>query len=298
MRSPSVVDYSLLFGLAAVWGSAFVFIKMGVSEIPPATMTTYRLIAGVSVLWIICAFFRENLPKKASLWVLMFLAGQFGIAFPFFLIAWGQTRVEPGLTAVLMAFMPLMTLIFAHFFTHDEKYSWNKGIGIALGITGVVILVGFSALSGLGGDFWYQLAILGGATCYAINAVIYKYLIGVPRLTLTTLTITFGVLPLIPFALVIDGAFTLDYSVKALSATVLLGLVHTSAAAFILFALIKRQGATFFSQINLLVPLFGVLWAFLIFSEEPAINALVALFFILSGVVVAQRRREPSSRET
>ncbi|MEM8796325.1 MAG: DMT family transporter [Pseudomonadota bacterium] len=286
---PSLLDYSLLFGLAAVWGSAFIFIKIGVSEIPPVTMTAYRLVAAILPLWLVYLFVGQPLPNRPAIWGLVALAGFFGTTLPFFLIAWGQTLVEPGLTAILMAIMPLMTLLLAHLFTEDEKFSVNKGLGVLMGILGVVMLVGPAALFALGGDFFHQLAILGGATCYAINAVIYKFLIGVPRLTLAAWSITIGLLPLIPAALVVDGPFHFDYSTGALAATVLLGLVHTSAAAFILFSLIKRQGATFFSQINLLVPLFGVFWAFLIFSEEPAINAVLALLLILAGVAVAER---------
>lgn len=296
-KPPELFDYVLLFGLAALWGSSFVFIKWSVAEIPAATQTAYRLFVAVIAIWIVAAFLKAPMPKTRRVWFLIALSGFFGVTLPFYLIAWGQKVVEPGLTAIFMAIMPLITLVLAHVLTDDEKFTTRKVWGVMLGLVGVAVLVGPSVLGSLGAESLHQMAILAAAGCYAVNAVITKLVIDVPKMTLAVLNLTFGFLPLIPAALYFDGPFTVDYGAWALMSVICLGLFHTAIAAFFFLAIISRQGATFFSQINLLVPLFGVFWAFLIFSERPAINAAIALILILSGIMVARGRVQAQQME-
>lgn len=73
-----------------------------------------------------------------------------------------------------------------------------------------------------------------------------------------------------------------------IGAIVLLGALHTGIATLILFRLISRAGATFFSQINFLVPVFGVAWGAIFLAERPGVNALVSLGLILSGIFIAR----------
>lgn len=292
-RSPHLYDYLLLFALAAIWGGAFVLTKIAVDEIPPATQTAYRLMISVGLLWIVFVGLRQSFPSGLKTHILLLVAGLFSTALPFFFIAWGQQVVPPGLTSVLMAFMPLVALVTAHYFTDDEKFSLSNLLGVFLGIIGVGVLVGPSALLGLGGDIVHQGAILLAAACYAVNAVVTKFLLHLTKTQLVTLSITYGLLPMILLAQFVDGPFTLDYSFLPLAAVFVLALFQTVLASFIMVLIVKRQGANFFSQINLLIPLLGVLWAFLIFSEQPSINSGLALFIILLGVFVAGRRSKP-----
>ena len=292
---PHLYDYLLLFGLAAIWGGAFVLIKIAAEEIAPATQTAYRLFFAVALLWVIFLVGKQGFPRDWKTHGLLFLAGCGGTAIPFFLIAWGQQVVAPGLTSVLMAIMPLITLLAAHYFTHDEKLSLFKVLGVLLGIIGVSVLVGPSILLGLGGDIVHQGAILLAASCYAMNAVVTKFLLHLSKTQLVTLSITYAFVPMIFMARFIDGPLTLDYSFVPMAAVGVLAVLQTVLASFMLVLLIKRQGANFFSQINLLVPLFGVFWAFLIFSEQPSINSGLALFIILLGVFVASRRFKSDS---
>lgn len=293
--APHLFDYLLLFGLAAIWGGAFVLTTIAVEEIPPATQTAYRLFLAVALLWVIFLGGKQGFPRDWKTHGLLLLAGCAGTAVPFFLIAWGQQVVAPGLTSVLMAIMPLITLLAAHYFTHDEKFSLFKVLGVLLGIIGVSVLVGPSILSGLGGDIVHQGAILLAASCYAMNAVVTKFLLHLSKTQLVTLSITYGFVPMVFMARFIDGPFTLDYSFAPMAAVGVLAVLQTVLASFMLVMLINRQGANFFSQINLLVPLFGVFWAFLIFSEQPSINSGLALLIILLGVFVASRRFKPDS---
>ena len=98
-----------------------------------------------------------------------------GNALPFFLITWGQQSVTSGVAGMIMAIMPLMTMLFAHYLVEGETLNRYKIIGFTLGITGVVLLLG-PVFEGSGREFWGGLAVFTAATCYAINAILIKRL--------------------------------------------------------------------------------------------------------------------------
>jgi len=122
-----------------------------------------------------------RLPSFGKIWWPLFASAFFGNALPFALISWGQVSVEAGLTAIFMAVMPLATLVLAHFFTRDEKFDRFKFIGVMFGLTGVIVLMGWNNLSQLGDQAIRQLAILCGALCYAVNAIITKQITHLPK---------------------------------------------------------------------------------------------------------------------
>ena len=105
-----------------------------------------------------------------------FFIALIGNAIPFFLISYGETQVDAGLAAILMSTVPLTAVVLAHFFTADEKLTLGKVVGIILGTIGVVVLVGPETLSGLGGEFLFQLAILIAAVGYAVSSLITRNL--------------------------------------------------------------------------------------------------------------------------
>lgn len=293
-----LVDYLVLFALGTLWGSSFIFTKIAVADIPPATQTAYRLIGGMVVIWALFFVIGGSMPRRLKTHLLVAFSGILGTGLPFYLIAWGQMVVPPGLTAILLAVMPLLTLVFAHFFTTDERFSSKKAAGVSIGFIGTVILVGPALLAGLGSDITRQLAVLLAASCYAANTIVTKAILHVPPIPLVCLSITYGMIPVVVGAFIFDGPFHLAYSFKALSAVAILSVFHTVLATFMLVFLIRRQGATFFSQINLLVPIFGVGWAFLIFGEQPGANDALALLLILTGIAVARGGLQPSQTGT
>ena len=124
-------EYLLLVLLAAIWGTSFSMIKIGVSEIGPATLTAGRLFTAALTLLIWLVLIRRvrldlSLPAIVSYSVI----GLFGNALPFTLIGWSEQTLDSALTAILMGIMPLFTVIMAHFFLEDEPFSTRALMGI------------------------------------------------------------------------------------------------------------------------------------------------------------------------
>lgn len=285
---PGAGDYALLLLLSAIWGSSFLFIKLAVATAPAASSTAVRIAVAALLMIVIARAAGQSMPRGTRVWGLICLAGIFGNALPFTLISWGEEVIDSGLTAILMAVMPLSTVLLAHVLTADEKLNLPKGAGIVFGIAGLVVLIGPQKLMQLGEDTLRQLAVAAAAACYGLHAIITRSLVGLPRRALIAAILSVSFLMQLPFALILDKPWTLEPSAMSLGAMVVLGILHTALATLLMFAVVGRQGASFFSQINFLVPLFGVLWGVLVLSEVPPPNAYIALGLILIGIAISR----------
>ncbi|KJE37189.1 transporter [Thalassospira sp. HJ] len=298
MKRPGICEYVLLVLLALMWGSSFTFIKIGVHAYSPLVVASGRLAFAALVLWGLAAIRKSELPKGKRAWISTFMIALIGNAIPFFLISFGETKVDAGLAAILMSTVPLTTVVLAHFFTHDEKLSTGKVIGIVLGTIGVVVLVGPETLSGLGGEFLFQLAILVAAIGYAISSLVARNLRDQPRIGSTAVILTFATLMLMPFTLIIDQPWTMDWDLEGALSIMYLGMFPTGIAMFLILQIIAMAGASFLVFNNYLVPAVGVLISFFVLGEVPQPNALLALAIILGGIAASQMRFGRKSAST
>jgi len=288
MTRPGLGAYTLLVALALVWGGSFLFIKIGVATITPITLTALRLIIGAGVLIIAAFLAGQSLPRGRAMWGIIALAALFGNALPFSLIGWGEQVIDSGLAAILMAGMPLFTLVCAHFATDDEKMNGRKLIGVLFGLAGLIVLIGPGKLSQLGDDAVRQLAVAAASVCYAINALFLRRIKGVPAYALAAGVMIASIPMVVPMAFLIEKPLQLEPSGASLMAAVVLGLFQTALATLMMLALIQRQGATFFSQINFLVPLVGVVYGVVFLAERPHPSAFAALALILIGIYIVR----------
>ena len=158
-------------------------IKIGVDTISPLSLTAGRVLIAAIILYAVASFLGYKLPMEARFWVYCFVLGVLGHGLPFSLINWGQEQVNSGQAAILMAVMPMVTIVLAHFFNVGDRITLAKVTSVVFGFSGVIILVGPEALKGLGGDFWRQLAISCGAVCYALAAIIIRNMPSFPLIT-------------------------------------------------------------------------------------------------------------------
>jgi drug/metabolite transporter (DMT)-like permease len=284
------VDYLLLLVLSAIWGSSFLLIKLAVATIPPMTLVAARLgLAALAMLLFLAATGRR-LPRDWRIWRGFLAVAAIGNVVPFFLINWGEVTVDSGLAAILLATVPLATVVVAHLFAPDERLTPMKGLGVTVGFGGIVVLVGPEALAGFGREAVSQLAIVGAACCYAVTSVFVRRsrLIALPPAVNAAGVLATATVIAVPLALVIDRPWELPApSTDSLLAVVVLALLSTSVAFLILFRLLATTGATFVSLLNYMAPVFGVFWGALLLSEPLRLDALGALALILLGLETA-----------
>jgi drug/metabolite transporter (DMT)-like permease len=289
-------DWLLLFALVAMWGSSFMFNGIAVSSLPPLIIVAGRIgIAAIVLIFFVYASGRR-LPALGRNWWPFVVVALIGNAIPFYLITWGQQVVESALAGILMAFMPLATIVLAHFLIAGEHMTRQRAIGFAGGFCGIVLLMGPAALAGIGGDavrIVSQLAVLGGALCYALQSVLTRLIIKGDVLVAAAATLLVASLIVVPMALWQYSPSMPVPRWQSVAAVCWLGVVPTAIATVLYFQLIRSAGPSFMSLVNYLSPGVAVMLGLWIMGEHPSPNAYLGLALILVGIAVANRRRSP-----
>lgn len=183
-----------------------------------------------------------------------------------------------------MAIMPLGTVLIAHFVTDDEKLNIFKLSGVFAGILGVAVLIGWGQVVQMGGNLLRELAILAAALCYSVNAIITRSLVHLPKRSLLAALMFVSVAMVLPLALVFDQPWNLRPSATALYSIFVLGIGSTAIASLLLVQIVARQGASFLSQLNFILPIIGAALGMLVLNEQLQPNAWIALVLILFGI--------------
>ncbi len=281
----------LLISLAMIWGTSFLAMKIGVQTISAMSLTAFRLTVAGLVIGVAALVMGTRFPKSRKALIYCFALAFFGNSLPFFLISWGVEGIASGRAAILMAVMPLATMVLSHFFTPGDRLRQHKLFGVALGFVGIVVLVGPAAITGEGGSILHQLSTASGAICYAISVIIVQRMPSTPLMGRAALTLVFAAIQTIPLALWQSGWTLPPLSLAGLWPGLYLGLVPTALATLILFKLLSEREPSFVAFQNYMVPVFGVFWGALLLDEVVSIQAIMALVLILSGIYIANRRR-------
>jgi drug/metabolite transporter (DMT)-like permease len=288
-----LAHWLLLLALVVMWGSSFMFTALAVSALPPATVVAARLIIAAVVLGGALVFAARRLPASGAHWRFFVISAIIGNALPFWLISWGQQHIPSGLAGILMAIMPLTTLVLAHVFVEGERLTGIRLLGFAIGFSGIVILVGPNVLLEVGGHgslLLAELAVLGGAICYAVNAIIARRRPPTAPLEAATgVAIAAGLL-MAPLAVVMDQPWRLSLTATAAVAVGFLGVVSTGIATVVYFRLVSIAGPSFLSLINYLIPIWAVVVGVVALGEQPEWTALAALGLVLSGIALSELR--------
>jgi len=291
------VEWALLLSLVVLWGSSFLLVRVSLDAFTPVAVTAGRLLIGAGVLVLVLLVMGRRPPWTLRAWWFFLVMALVGNALPFFLIAWGQRDIPSGLTGILMAVMPLITLLLAHFLVAGERLTPRRLAGFALGFLGVLVLTGPEARAALVGreaSFIAQLAVLGAAVCYGVAAIIAR------RGPVLQPVVTAGAV--LSIAGIVVGGFLLAAGLRegesaaahshiglapAIS-LLALGALSTALATVVYFSLVARAGPTFLSLINYLIPVWAVVLGALALGERLPTRAFAALGLILAGVVLAR----------
>jgi drug/metabolite transporter (DMT)-like permease len=291
----SLFDWLRLLFVAVLWGTAFILLKIAVTEIPPTTLVMGRLWIGAIALLIWMSIRGQKLPplfpRPDKRWLWFAILGFTGATIPFALVSWGQQSLDSALVGILMAIMPLTTAALAHVFVPGEGMTLRKFSGFLLGLAGVALLMGPSALNDLGGPASIaQLAVIFGAVFYAVQAILVRNLPPTrPSVAAAGLLIC-AALMITPFGLY-DALGMAMPSTKALLSLLALGLGSTGLGGIVLMVIIRDNGPSFLSLSNYIMPLIAVLIG-LAFGETLGLTVWLGFAVILSGLALARQKNK------
>jgi len=288
------VDLFLLLALSTLWGASYTFIRIGVETIPPLTLIAARtFIAGsLLVAWMYARGIA--LPRDLAVWRRCLVQALLNSVIPFTLIAWAEQSVEAGLATILNSISPVVTFLGAWLVVREERVTLRKLFGVVAGLTGVCLIVGVSALEGVGSGAVPQLAIIAASICYAAAAIYGRSFNELPPVIPAAGSMIAGAVLLIPASVIFDRPWLLHPSSASIEALIALTVFSTALAFLIYFRLIQTLGSVATtSQAYLRVPI-GVAISVFFLGESLSPTATVGLVCVVAGVaaMTIPRRRD------
>jgi drug/metabolite transporter (DMT)-like permease len=283
----SRADWLLFAMLGAIWGSSFLFIKIGLDYIGPFELVSFRLLFGTMALAAIVRVAREPLPRdRATIGKLLFLA-VFNVAIPFSLITWGELSIPSGTAAILNATVPLFTVCIAAL-AIGETFDSPRAAGLAAGFAGVVIVVSRNAG---GGSIAGELAVAAAACSYAVSNVFARRHLGHLRPMIIAIGQVGLALPIVAVAaVVLEHPWTVPLRPEPILATLWLGALGAAVAYLISFRLLQRWDATRASLVTYLLPIVGVTLGAVVLGEQVDARVVLGTILIVGGVAMVNLR--------
>jgi drug/metabolite transporter (DMT)-like permease len=281
----------LLFALVAMWGSAFMMTGIAVRGFSPSALVAIRLVIAAALLGGMVLASGRRFPASRRFWLFGLAIALAGNCIPFWLISFGQQRIDSSLAGILMGLMPLTTMVLAHFFVRGERLNATKAAGFLLGFGGLIVLVGPTALlqlRGEGSELWHQLAVLGGAICYAVNAILARHRPAADPLVAAAGVMLMGSLVMLPIGGPAAPAELAAVPAGPLIAMLALAVIATGIATVVFLKLVTIAGPSFTSFINYLIPVWALLMGVVFLGERPGLQAILALALILSGIGLSE----------
>lgn len=284
------VQLAALVLLGAIWGASYLFIRVSSAAFGPLMLMAIRVTLAVAVLYVYALIMRD-LPDLRKRWRVFLVVGFLNSALPFALIAFAQLTLTASLASILNATTPLFTAIVAAIWI-KEALTWQKLVGVVMGIIGVMLLVQGSPLEINDGLWLAVLGSLGAALSYGVGTVYASKSFG----GLKPLHGAIGQLSGATVLLIVPAALNVPQTMpsqEAIFALLALALLSTSFAYQLYFYLLNNVGPTRTATVTFLVPVFGTIWGVLLLNETFNLTMLLGMAVILGSVwlVIGGRRK-------
>ncbi|MDQ5921867.1 MAG: hypothetical protein QG673_1926 [Pseudomonadota bacterium] len=293
MNNKAIVNYVLLVCIALVWGAQYALNDIALQTISPLNIAVSRAVIGSLTLGLfyLVANKRSNIIDDKigkSPWLLYLLIALFESVIPLFLIAWGLSKVNSGVGAILMGMIPIFTMLIATIATRQERVSVQLVLSVLIGFFGIVIL-SMPNLHNAQSSLMGELAILLSAFSFSLSLILMKYLPVASPLKHMRNILGIAAIPLIVVACWFKDWSIISFpSSNSMIAITILGSFCTGIVYFMFMVLINRTSATFASLTNYLIPLVGVVIGYIYLHESLGVNELWALFMIFIALLVNQ----------
>ena len=288
MQTPTLQNWLSVLALGLIWGGTFMVVSIALRGYGPLTVACARTTLGAIALLSLMRIMNRPLPTfDARMIKYLTVIGILNTAVPFALLSWGQQYVASAFAGISMAALPLFVLPLAHIFT-DEKLSTRNMIGVGLGFTGAVVLIGPSVLKiGTGMAPLGQIACIMATVSYAISSIMTRRCPPIDSITMAALLLLVGAMALIPAMLIFEGVPHIADR-TATVAIIFLGFVPTAFAALLRVITIRSAGAVFMTLVNYQVPVWSMIFGAFVLSEVLPLRFFAALALILIGLMISQ----------
>ncbi len=281
--------------LCLIWGTTWIFIKIGLEDLPPLTFAAFRFLIALVLIFLIIKIQKIPLPKTRSEWKLLALTGILQFSLNYSTVFWSEQYISSGLAAVLQATITVFGLLLAWIFLPDERITWIKICAVVLGILGVVVIFhdqlqvnNFLAFIGCA-------AIVFGSYCAAQASILVKAKgSGIHPAAMVFCQMLCGILPVIIYALVKEGnPLKIDWNLRAIICVLYLAIFGTIAAFWLYYWLLSKIESTKAMMISLVTPLLAVIIGAIVLGEKlPPLTFFGGLLILASiGLIIFRKRK-------
>jgi drug/metabolite transporter (DMT)-like permease len=279
--------------LCCIWGSTWLFIKLGLEDLPPFTFAGIRFVIAVAILSTIVALRRLSLPRTSRDWLLLFVSGLLAFCVNYGLLFWGEQYISSGLAAVLQSTIPAFGLVIAHFYLPDEQMTPAKIIGIVLGVIGVAVIfsnqldvAGSMAVAGCA-----ALTVSSMGAAYS-NVLVKAYGKHLDPAILAGGQMFFGLIPLLLIGIPWEGnPINFNWTPMAVVSLIYLAVVGSVVAFLLYYWLVQSMDVTKTMLIALVTPVVAVTLGMLVLDEELHGRTLLGGLMIISGIGIIVTRQ-------
>ncbi|MGO4536972.1 DMT family transporter [Leifsonia sp. 2MCAF36] len=278
--------------MGLVWGASFLFMKVALGGVSFGQVAWARLVFGAVTLGVIALVMRARLPREPIVWLHFTVVAVTYCVIPFLLFAWAEQYVSSSLASIYNAVTPITTAILATAAFRVEKLNRDQVLGVAVGILGVIVVVGPWAVDALAGSLWGQLACLGAVTCYGFSFGYIRRFIS-PRAVSATASafLNIGIAAVIMLLLTPIVAWDpITFSWPVLLSLLALGALGTGVVYIWNMNVLRAWGPTITSGVTYVTPVVGVALGILVLGEHLTWNEPAGAVIVIGGILLTQQR--------
>ncbi|MGE3245122.1 MAG: DMT family transporter [Beijerinckiaceae bacterium] len=292
-RPLSLAEWAMLLCVAGFWGGSYFFTGIAIKELPVFSIVMARYAVSAPILLTLIWWLGQRFPWDGAVIRAGLFLAVFNQLVPFSLISWGQSHIPSAVASILNAAGPIVTLVLAHFLTHDEKMTTRRFAGIVIGFAGMAIMIGASALQAMNVDIAAQCVCVLATVSYGYANIVARRFTrsGVRPTELVAAQAVIAGILLLPVLLIVDRPWTLPVPSAGTWAALLgLGLLSSTLGHLIFFKLLTTAGSTNISLVSYFMPVSAILLGVAFLGEHLETRHVLGIATIVFGLAIMDGR--------
>ncbi|HEV2717468.1 MAG TPA: EamA family transporter [Terriglobales bacterium] len=281
--------------LCGIWGSTWLFIKLGLTDLPPLTFAGIRFVFASLILILLILARGVRWPRKGTEWLLIAVVGLLQFSLNYGLVFWGEQRIPSGLAAVLQSTFPAFGLVIAHFYLPAERITAKKAIGVLLGFFGVAIIFSDQlTIAGKGALLGSVALVLSAFFGSYGNVLVKAYGTQIDPFVLAAGQMVCGFPPLLALGIATEGnPFKFHWTPLAILSLAYLVIVGSVIAFTLFYWLVRHMDVTNTMLIALVTPVVAVMLGMMVLHEQFNWRLFAGAACIISGIgLIVLRKRQ------
>lgn len=296
LKKNKIFIWIFILVITLIWGYAWVVMKQSLNYMGPYTFSAYRFIAGTITLLLVVWLTKQHIPLK-KYWKQLAFLGLLQTTVVYLFVMFGLQFIGAGKSSVLLYSMPIWGSLLAIYFL-KEKLNLTGMIGLFLGLIGLLLIIGWDFLFESNKQVLIgQILIVIAAISWAISNIYFRIRFqDLPKITTTAYQMLFGTIGIVFVAIFYEWNEPAVFNAHSIYYILFSGIIASALCFtmwFVLLSLVDMMTATISSM---LVPVFGLIFSYLILDEQLTINLLLGSAIIIIGIVVSQLKQRQRSK--